>query len=160
VQLGVKLHRLIDEYTDSHAIVLESKKRLRPKFRHYSPVIADVFYDHFLATDWANYSNQSLLTYTKEFYTLTEKFTDVLPEKAQYMLGYMKRDNWLFNYQYLEGIDRALTGMSRRTSFTSHMDEASVELKNNYEQYHDEFSRFFPELIAIAQDFLTSSHDK
>ena len=47
IQNGVLLHREIDSYTDSHEIVLESKKRLREKYRHYSGVITDIFYDHY-----------------------------------------------------------------------------------------------------------------
>jgi acyl carrier protein phosphodiesterase len=49
---GIELHRSIDEFTDSHPVVTESKNRLRPTYRHYSGVIVDVFYDHFLAANW------------------------------------------------------------------------------------------------------------
>ncbi|MEQ8424061.1 MAG: DUF479 domain-containing protein, partial [Cyclobacteriaceae bacterium] len=52
VVLGIELHRAIDEYTDSHDVVQKSKVRLRPKYRHYSGVIVDMFYDHFLAKNW------------------------------------------------------------------------------------------------------------
>src|SRR5690349_12341831 len=57
---GIELHRAIDEYTDSHPVVAQSKNRLRPKYRHYAPVIVDVFYDHFLAKNWKNYHPTSL----------------------------------------------------------------------------------------------------
>ena len=46
IKKGIQLHREIDQFTDSHPIVRESKLRLRADFRHYSPVIVDVFYDH------------------------------------------------------------------------------------------------------------------
>ena len=49
IQNGIKLHREIDTFTDSHPIVFESKHRLFKKSRHYSSVIVDVLYDHFLA---------------------------------------------------------------------------------------------------------------
>ena len=55
-------------YTDTHPIVLESKKRLRSKFRHYAPVIVDVFYDHFIARDWHFYAGEPLLEFTHRFY--------------------------------------------------------------------------------------------
>ena len=57
---GIELHRAIDEFTDQHAIVKQSKMRLRPKYRHYAPVIVDIFYDHFLAAGWDNHSEQLL----------------------------------------------------------------------------------------------------
>ena len=49
---GIELHRAIDEFTDKHPIVKLSKVRLREKYRHYAPVIVDIFYDHYLAKNW------------------------------------------------------------------------------------------------------------
>uniref|UniRef100_UPI00404875E4 ACP phosphodiesterase n=1 Tax=Roseivirga sp. TaxID=1964215 RepID=UPI00404875E4 len=53
---GIILHREIDRFTDSHEVVSESKKRLSEKYRHYSGVIVDMFYDHFLA-DFCPFAN-------------------------------------------------------------------------------------------------------
>src|SRR5690606_17104395 len=63
---GIELHRAIDDFTDSHAVVLKSKERLRPKYRHYSPVIVDMFYDHILARHWNDYHPQSLPAFAEE----------------------------------------------------------------------------------------------
>ncbi|MEQ8238426.1 MAG: ACP phosphodiesterase [Cyclobacteriaceae bacterium] len=152
---GIKLHREIDRFTDTHQIVLLSKKRLRPKYRHYSPVIIDVFYDHFLASLWADYHPQPLEQYVNEFYRYTETKLNLLPVNAQHTFKYMKRDNWLYNYQYIEGIDRALTGMSRRTLYESKMDEATLELKKDYELFKSEFQLFFPVLIQHVSNFIS-----
>ena len=70
---GVELHRLIDSFTDSHPVVIESKKRLRESYRHYAPVIVDMFYDHFLASMWDNYSNLSLPEFVKRTYDLLKR---------------------------------------------------------------------------------------
>ncbi len=156
VQKGILLHREIDRYTDSHDIVTKTKERLRPKFSHYAPVIGDVFYDHFLASLWLDYCDIPLLEYTESFYSLTESYQDVIPDKARRMLFYMKQDNWLYNYQYVEGINRALTGMSRRTTFQSKMEEASKDLSAHYKAYEDEFVAFFPELVDHSKVFLAS----
>ena len=48
IKKGIQLHRAIDSYTDSHEVVQKSKERLRDKYRHYSGVIVDIYYDHFL----------------------------------------------------------------------------------------------------------------
>ncbi len=157
VQKGIRLHREIDRFTDNHPVVLQSKKRLRPKYRHYAPVIVDVYYDHFLASMWSDYSRQELKQFTLDFYALTESHIDIIPAKARHMLGYMKRDNWLYNYQFLEGIHRALSGMSRRTSYNSHMEESIVDLKENYEAFKSEFVEFFPDLKLKSWDFINSS---
>ncbi|MEO1253684.1 MAG: acyl carrier protein phosphodiesterase, partial [Bacteroidota bacterium] len=62
------------------------------------------------------------------------------------MLIYMSRDNWLYHYKFIEGIDRALSGLSRRTKFESKMEEAALALEENYDAYGREFHEFFPDL--------------
>ena len=78
---------------------------------------------------------------------------DQMPERAQNMLPYMIRGNWLLNYGKLEGIHRALTGMSRRTRFDSKMEEAVQELIAYYEDFKNEFESFFPELDRHISQF-------
>ena len=157
IKTGILLHRQIDLFTDTHPIVKKSKERLRPEFRHYSPVIVDVFYDHYLARDWNKFSSKTLAEYTAEFYETISTFKNLLPQSANHMLTYMKRDNWLYNYQFTEGIHRALSGMARRTPFDSKMEHAVTFLKKDYDAFSDEFHEFFPELRQRAADFLSSN---
>lgn len=153
IQYGIQLHRSIDSFTDNHPVVLQSKVRLRPKFRHYAPVIVDVFYDHFLAKDWKHFSDVPLKTYTNKFYGMMKSYFNEIPQPVIHMLTFMERDDWLFNYQFVEGIDRALTGMSKRTTFDSKMEEASDALRKDYEEFSEEFHQFFPELKAHVRNF-------
>lgn len=152
---GIKLHRLIDAFTDSHPVVNESKKRLRPYFHKYSSVIADVFYDHFLAKNWNKYHSESLEKYAENVYSLLKRKEEILPAKTQNMLTYMIQHNWLKSYSTLEGINNALTGMSRRAKFDSKMDEATAFLRKDYARYEKEFELFFPELKKYCAQKLT-----
>lgn len=154
IQQGIRLHREIDSYTDTHEIVLESKIKLREKYRHYAPVIVDVFYDHFLAKGWSRYSPIPLKDFTQNFYDTMELYYDRIPKGVIHMLSYMSKDDWLYNYQFIEGIDKALTGMSRRTKFESKMDEASESLREHYEKLSSEFQSFFPELENHVKQFI------
>ena len=137
---------MIDAFTDSHPVVTESKKRLRPYFHKYSPVIVDVFYDHFLAKNWNEYHSQPLEEYVNDVYKLMKKNSNILPDKTKNMLPHMIQHNWLLGYAKLEGINRVLTGMSRRAKFDSKMDEATLFLEKDYSLYENEFEEFFPQL--------------
>ncbi|MBV6644742.1 MAG: acyl carrier protein phosphodiesterase [Cyclobacteriaceae bacterium] len=156
IKTGILLHREIDRFTDQHEIVLKSKERLRPKYRHYAPVIVDIFYDHYLAKDWSTFHAEKLLDFTAQFYDLTRQYHDQIPVNARHMMQYMRRDDWLTNYQHIEGIDRALTGMSRRTRFESKMEQSAEDLVAGYELYRSEFHEYFPILIQHCEDFLSS----
>jgi acyl carrier protein phosphodiesterase len=153
---GIELHRAIDYFTDHHPVVQESKNRLRPKYRHYSGVIVDVFYDHFLASNWKDFSEESLANFAAQSYQIIEEHKTILPEEVKGMMPYMVSGNWLLNYSKIEGIHRALSGISRRTSFPSKMEEAAEDLKQNRSGFEQEFNLFFPELQKFCQDWIES----
>ncbi|MEM6644133.1 MAG: ACP phosphodiesterase [Bacteroidota bacterium] len=156
IQTGIRVHRAIDHYTDHHPVVFESKKRLRPNFRHYSPVIVDVFYDHFLAKAWKQYCNEDLYDFTIGFYAMMKKYEGQIPEAVNSMLMHMEAANWLYNYQFLDGIDKALKGMAARTRFESNMEIATEELEKHYSAFENEFKVFFPDLLA----FVKKNHER
>jgi acyl carrier protein phosphodiesterase len=152
VAKGIRLHRLIDTYTDTHEIVGETKARLRVKYRKFAPVIADMYYDHFLASRFDRYASEPLPQYTKRVYDIINQAFDILPARMQYMFPHMMQHDWLTGYAQLEGINRALTGMSRRASFISGMETAALELQENYDLYAAEFEAFFPELVQYVEE--------
>ena len=156
VQDGIRLHRSIDRYTDTHHIVMNSKLRLRPKYHKYAPVIIDMFYDHFLASLWGDYSKITLEQFIQESYDLLNSKIDIMPERTQFMLPYMIKGNWLLGYRELTGLDRSLTGMSKRSKFKSNMEHAVADLEQDYEKYKQEFQAFFPDIIG----FVTTSPNK
>src|SRR6187549_190225 len=53
LQLGITQHRRIDAFVDAHPLVRRSRERLDAPFRRFAGVLVDVYYDHFLARDWA-----------------------------------------------------------------------------------------------------------
>lgn len=146
IQQGIKLHRAIDEFTDHHADMLKSKERLRPRYKKYAPVISDIFYDHFLAVNWQDYSGISLKDYTQRVYEYLGKHYAVFPDRSKQFYNYMTKYDILFAYTKLEGIERVMQGMSRRASFISGMETAAEELQKNYVHYKIEFQSFFPDL--------------
>jgi acyl carrier protein phosphodiesterase len=154
---GIELHRTIDEFTDSHPIVAQSKNRLRPTYRHYSSVIVDMFYDHLLAKNWTKYHHEPLDLFAERTYQTILAHNDILPEQVKYMMTYMTRGNWLLNYSKLEGIERALTGMARRSRYESKMELAVHDLRKNYAAFTEEFEIFFPELQQHADSWLNPS---
>ena len=161
VKAGVLLHREIDSYTDKHPIVRESKNRLKDKYRHYAGVIVDVFYDHFLANHFGKYCDDQLNEFVEHHYQNLEDNFDLLPPRAQGMLPYMIRGNWLVNYKETRGIQKSLQGMSRRTKFDSKMDESIMELVQYHDEFESEFLAFFPQIIDHANQFredLLNSH--
>jgi acyl carrier protein phosphodiesterase len=150
IRKGIELHRMIDDFTDHHPITSESKARLRPGYGKYAGVIVDLYYDHFLAAGFSSYSGMPLKEYSENTYRIISGYDSVLPEGVRYFLPFMIEKNWLLNYATIDGIGRALSGLSKRVSFENRMDESVRELRLYYEEFRSEFDRFFPELITFA----------
>jgi acyl carrier protein phosphodiesterase len=151
---GIELHRVIDEFTDRHPVVAQSKDRLRLKYRHYAGVIVDIFYDHFLARNWYQYHPEFLPDFADKAYGIIQSHETILPEGVKFMMPYMMKGNWLVNYARIEGIERALTGMARRTRYESKMEMAGTDLREHYKFFEAEFSEFFPLLKNHSNEWL------
>ena len=148
IQQGIFLHREIDTFTDAHAIVRKSKRRLHERYRHYDGVIIDIFYDYFLAKNWSQYSVIPLDVYTDSINKLFNEISAELPVKSQNFIKYMIEYNILFNYQFKDGIERVLKGMNSRTKGKSKMDLAIEDLRNLESEFEEDFTFFFKDLIT------------
>jgi len=156
IQKGIKLHRHIDSYTDAHPTVRQSTKRLHKNYGHYSGIIVDIFYDHFLAKNWTDYSATPLDIFVDNFYDLLEDNYSILPDGVKRMMPYMISDNWIFNYSKMDGISRVLVGMNRRTKNKSKMNFAILDLEEHYKEFEKEFTSFFEELTVFSKQKFVS----
>ena len=150
VQKGIMLHRAIDTFTDAHPIFRQSTKRLHENYHHYAGVIVDVLYDHFLAKNWKNYSDEKLEDYVERFYQSLNDNTDILSERVLSIMPTLFKENWLVCYQTIEGINHILTQMDRRTKNQSKMRFATKDLTEFYSEFESEFTEFFKELIQFS----------
>lgn len=161
MQAGILLHRFIDSYTDAHPIFKKSTKLLHKPYGHYSGVIIDIFYDHFLAKHWTMYSDVDFAIYIDNFYKSLKAHFNLLPERFQYLTPMMIDGNWLLSYATIDGIQKVLNGMNRRTAFKSKMNEATHELRLYYQEFESHFFEFFNDLriqskqkrILLERDF-------
>lgn len=155
IKKGILLHRAIDTYTDSHPIVKQSTRRLHNNYGHYSGVIVDILYDHFLAKNWKRYHSIPLDIYVEKFYELLRNNFQILPARIQRMMPYMISDNWLLSYATVPGISKILKQMNVRTKGVSGMNFAVIELEEFYDDFEEEFTLYFAELIEYSKNKLT-----
>jgi len=160
IQTGILLHRHIDTFTDAHITVRQSTKRLHKNYSHYSGVIVDILYDHFLAKNWKIYCDTPLDIYIDDFYNTLEDNFSILPTRVQKMMPYMIANNWLLSYASIDGITKVLEGMNRRTKYRSKMNLAVNELEEFYEEFEIEFTLFFKDLAIFSEQKLIELHSQ
>ena len=154
VQKGVELHRIIDSFTDTHEMVRQGTKRLRPVHGKYAPVVIDILYDNILTKNWSTYEDQTLEEFAQSSYLILFRRLTDLPDKLRKRLPLMIADNFLAKYGTEAGLQRALSSMDRRTKFPSNFASASIQLEDEFELFNEEFNVFFPELIEKVREFM------
>jgi acyl carrier protein phosphodiesterase len=148
---GIMLHRKIDYYTDHHPEFMKTRARLHPKYHKYAGVIADVFYDHFLAKNWNEFSEFHLSSFTSYSYGILLRNYSILPSKTKKILPFFIMQNWLTSYAKMEGLRRSFQVLARRANYKSNMQYVVEDLIDDYELYEAEFKAFFPDIAAYCQ---------
>ncbi len=112
-QKGILLHRKIDHFTDTHPVFRDTVDILRPSFGRYSGIMADMYYDYLLASDFERYSNgQSLGKFSLDFYLSALLYYRWLPKKVKGFIFHFIRTNRLKEYATYDGLQHSLEIMS------------------------------------------------
>ncbi|MGF1534267.1 MAG: ACP phosphodiesterase [Bernardetiaceae bacterium] len=155
ISAGIRLHRQIDAFTDSHALIHRCNALLYPTQGKYAPVLTDVFFDHLLAKHWATYTNAPLQDFVRKYYTTLHTHQSLFPPKAQRTYTYMHAQDWLTHYATEAGIRQALRGLHRRARFPNQINNAWPDFLEHQSQWETAFAAFMPAIMDASQKTLT-----
>lgn len=154
IKKGIVLHRRIDEFTDTHPAVKQAKEYFRPSYRLYSGPIIDILFDHLLARDSNHFSSESLGEFAGNVYHTLDEYASHLPLRFLPVFTYMQSENWLFNYQYVEGISKSIRGLVRRSSYLSDSETAIALFLHHYHELEKCYRQFFEDVKIYAKEQL------
>lgn len=147
IQKGIRLHRAIDAFTDTHEATKKLKSFFQPNYRLYAGAFADVVYDYFLANDINEFATENeLKQFSAVTYQVLEGNAFLLPEKFRQMLPYMKAQDWLYNYRFANGIQKSFGGLVRRATYLKESDIAFELFNQHLNEMQNCYTSFFPEL--------------
>ncbi|HMN04926.1 MAG TPA: ACP phosphodiesterase [Flavobacteriales bacterium] len=152
---GIRMHRRIDSYTDNHPLTLIGRERLWEHCGKYAGVALDLFYDHAIAKHWGDLHPEPLEEFTHRMYALLQAHSHLMPARTRHMLPYMVANDWLTSYAHVEGIARALRGLSTRVPGGTVLLGAEAILQEHHAAFEAECLDFLPDLekhLADAQD--------
>ncbi len=157
VQQGVRLHRLIDGFTDRHAVVHRSISRVSARLGWFAGIVIDVYYDHLLARDWARFSAEPLPAFAARSYRVLEEAFSSTPADAQWFIRRFIDGDYLVGYSTIEGIALTLARLSDRIA--ERMPKRAIWLPDSLPdlaaadaELARDFQAFYPELIAFAAE--------
>ena len=152
VRFGIQLHRRIDTFTDAHPLHRRSRNRIGPQRRRFAGIMIDVCYDHFLATNWHEYSEEPLAQFTARIYAVLAERAAELPERLRRIAPRMAEQDWLGSYRDLGNVGLALDGIATRSPRIARLAGAIEDLKASYTELSEDFDQFFPRLVSYADE--------
>ena len=114
IRKGIRLHRLIDEFTDTHPIVLELRASYRGELGLYSSVVIDMVFDYWLAKEFPFYTGEELTSFVDSAMLNLGRYEANFPERMQRFFFYMQQEKWLLAYSNEQGMSQVIYQMSKR----------------------------------------------
>ncbi len=151
VSFGIRMHRKIDSFTDQHPDVKACNMLLKPGFGRYSGIVSDIFFDHFLASNFHEYSALSLRQFSRQAHGVFLSNFMLLPFRVKQFLPFLIHHRRLESYARRDTMFHVLEIMSSRTSLPSNSRWASEILDQEYHQFEALFRSFFAEMVAFAE---------
>ncbi len=148
----IAMHRMIDTYTDSHAMVRDSKAAFSAQSRRYSGILLDVFYDHLLSQRWSTYSSVPLDEFIRRFYEGLTAQHSILPPNFQVTARRMVTEDWLGAYRDFSGVEQAVDRIALRLLKNGHrLRDGLLDLQKHHDRLAACFDVFFPQLMAFVE---------
>ena len=149
---GVRLHRRIDVFAETHPAFQRSRARVSPERRRVAGVMVDMFYDHFLARHWDRFHGVPLEHFSAAMYALMEANGGLLPPRLAAILPRMRESDWLGSYRSADVIAMALDRMAHRLRRANPLTGSGAELFADYAGFEADFFEFIAAAEAFAAD--------
>jgi acyl carrier protein phosphodiesterase len=154
---GVRLHRLIDGFTDRHLITLRSISRVSRSLGWFGGIVIDIYYDHILAREWSRYSNEPLAEFAERCYRVLDSGFATLPDDARDFIRRFVDEDRLNRYATRDGIEDTLERVSRVIAKriphrAIWLPDAMPLLVSLDPELAGDFHAFYPELMAFAAE--------
>ncbi len=148
---GIRLHRAVDKFVDTHGIVQACKKRFPEAQRRFALIALDMFWDHCLAMHWHLYSDISLDSFVHYAQREVAKHgTKDLPPSFLLLNQRMWQGKWLQSYRKMDNIEFALHRMSQRDPDCRHCLNVTPHCKTNMSIFLAPSKRFMPTHCNLA----------
>ena len=145
-QKGIRCHRQIDRFTDAHPLVRACVRRFPAPYRRFGGILTDVYFDHFLARDWPEYSSVPLPHFVAEVHQDIATCVPELPAEAARHLLRIREANWIGSYHTIAGITDVLHRISRRFRRPFDLSGSIAIFEQHEPALLADFQSFFPAL--------------
>jgi len=157
IQTGIRQHRDIDAFTDSHPAFVQCRQLIAaagaPRFT--AGILTDIFWDHVLASEWATWGEPlcgvDLESFSEAFYKTLELTRSLHSPSFAQAYPWIVRMSWFTSWERKDGIRRTLAGLSRYMSGSVDLAASITIMVEQDLPIRRHFGVFWPDLVAFAE---------
>ncbi|MCC5883701.1 MAG: DUF479 domain-containing protein [Halomonas sp.] len=147
VACGIRHHRRVDAFVDSHPTVASARCRAPAECRRYAGIALDLVWDHFVARE-LNLGRQQSLLVLRSYEVLSHR---PAPARLESMIPALVAQDWLHRYADFSFTCDAISGIGRRLSGPNRLAASVPWLKADYAGLEADFHRLWPAVLHALE---------
>ena len=150
LERGVKLHRRVDAFTDSHAALRALRVHFGPGERRLAGVVTDLFFDYLLTRHWQLFHAAALDAFSARVYAILEQHAAALPQRAARQARRIVEHDLLCRYGEAAVLEGTLQHLGEVLRQPQAMRAATAVAWSRIGEFEESFLAFYPQLVEIA----------
>jgi acyl carrier protein phosphodiesterase len=150
IERGVRLHRAVDAYTDSHPLIAQLRRELPGGLRRYAGILIDLSFDHFLSKYWENYCDIPLPQFNAGVYRTLQSQQHALSFGSRRMLARLVEYDLLGLYLDWDAVPASAARIGQRLRRSNPLADVGPQLTPARGLLEQAFLDFYPDLLAFS----------
>ena len=151
IERGIKLHRTVDAYTDSHPAIAQLRRTFPHDLRRYAGILIDIAFDHYLTRHWSLYSEVPLGQFTRSIYGVLDEQQGLLSKDCLKMAERLADYDVLNRYHDWHAVSATAGRVGERFRRGNPLLEIHEDLEPLRATMEVTFLDFYPQLIAFTR---------
>jgi len=157
VEQGIRLHRRIDAFTDSHPVVRELRRLFRPPARRLAGIVLDLHFDLLLSRHWGRFHELPLADFCAGALSVLDDHRELFPPAGRRYLVHLRERELLRRYGDERVVEGALQHLGARLGQESAMRLAADTARARLDRLEQGFLTLYPEARIMASGFARSA---
>ncbi|MFV8818056.1 ACP phosphodiesterase [Haliea sp. E17] len=151
VERGIRLHRAVDAYTDSHPLIETLRRQFPDGLRRYAGILIDLSFDHFLCRHWQRFNDLPRASFNQLVYRELAGAQADLSPPARRMAQRMSDIDLLDHYARWDTIPASAARIGERLKRGNPFLDAERDLAPHRDAIEQAFLAFYPQLFEFAR---------
>ncbi len=127
---GVRAHRALDQFTDTHPAFIKAVKLLENGCGRYAPVVMDVYLDRVLVQYWPEFCHPlGFVEFLERMYGALERLEPELPTRMKTPATRMRKMDWFSGFAETQALKRVFYFMAKRVRKPEWIEHAAVTIE-------------------------------